>query len=135
MKLSKQDQITINDFVREYVDLSKLSSKGVLWGVKTFEGKNGLVHEEAVHRICKTLSLKGVPFATEVPLKCGNILDVCCPTHVKKIIEVMHSESDDMMAKKVLKLPKSLQTEVLILHAGNVLDLSSAEIREGEYLL
>lgn len=133
--ISRPDQEIINDFTREYVDTSKLPGRKILWNVKTFEGKNGLAHEEAVHRICKTLSLRGIPFATEVPLKCGNVLDICCPTHIKKIIEVMHSESDDLMAKKILKLPASLQTEVLILHAGNVLDLSSMDVREGVYLL
>jgi len=135
MKISSEDQSEINDFVRQYVDTARLPGRKVLWGYKSFEGKNGLAHEEAVHRVCKALSLRKIPFATEVPLKCGNVLDVCCPTHIKKIIEVMHSESDDYMTKKILRLPNSLQGEVMILRACEVLDLPQKDVLEGVFIL
>lgn len=136
MKIDSDDQAKINEFVTKYVDRSKITGGKILWGYKQYQkGKNGPEHDEAVHRVCHALAQRGIPFATEVPLKCGNYLDIACPTHVKQIIEVMKSESETFMTKKILRMPEELRKEVLILHAEKVLSYSHDEISEGVFIL
>ena len=130
MKYDDEQQALINDFKRQYADIHHK----IQWGVKTFEMKNGVLHDDAVHRVCHALHLKGLAFATEVRLKCGNVADVVCPAHVKPIIEVMSTESDNGMARKILRLPLELQKGVIVLKADDVMKLFPSEVVEGVFL-
>jgi len=126
----RAEQEIINDFVRRYVD----RSFRVYWNKMSFELKNGFAHDQAVFRCCRALHLLGVPFATEVRLRCGNVADIVCPTHIKPLIEVLASETDFSLSKKLLRLPEELRGEVLLLRAVVVNKLSPEEIDEAVFI-
>jgi len=128
--LTPEQQGLINDFVRRHVDTSTRPK----WNAMTFEMKNGFAHDEAVFRCCRALKHLGIPFATEVRLKCGNVADIICPCHVAQIIEVMSTETDHAMTRKLLRMPASLRDEVKILKAEDVNRLEPEEIDEGVFI-
>ena len=87
MKLKPSEQKKVNDFVRKYANsMSKLNSNIVL--------SASIEHD-------KTLCAVGLilrhyiktPFYSEFKMKNGLRPDLVAPLHVKKFIEVLHSES------------------------------------------
>ena len=82
---------------------------------------NTFEHNIRVCEVCITLLTMGVPFYTEVRLKCGNRPDVVCPTHVKSIIEVFHTETmKSFNVKKRPKLPSELMDDVIFVCTSKV---------------
>lgn len=78
--------------------------------------ENTREHNMQVAKACIILLENGVPFYTEVRLKCGLRPDILCPSHVKQIIEVLHSETPEMFVeKKFNKLPQELRGEYILL--------------------
>lgn len=104
---SKQKKI--NDFVRRYVD----KSQRVIWNAVKIQRKNSVEHHLGVSLICYWLAEMEVPFATEVKLKTGHIVDILCPTHIKPIIEYRHTETKESFEKKISRLPPELIREVI----------------------
>lgn len=112
-------QKKINDFVRQYVD----RSQKIVWDSVRVQLKNGLKHHLGVSLICYWLAEMEVPFATEVKLKSGHIVDILCPSHIKPIIEYRITETKKKFAEKISKLPIELVTEVI--------EVDKEKIKEG----
>ena len=102
--MSKQQRI-INDWWREYADPMFKPD----WNKIKLSKANTREHNLRVCEICITLLEFGIPFATEVRLNCGARPDIIAPTHVKPIIEVLWSETnEDFLTKKAPKYPEEL---------------------------
>ena len=106
------DQQKINSFIRNYAangykrDINKIN----LSSDNTFE------HNLRVCEVCCHLLKLGIPFFTEMRLKCGLRPDICVPTHIRKIIEILHTETvTDFDALKRRKLPNELMYEVFLI--------------------
>lgn len=106
MKQPEAIQRTINDWWREYGDPMFKPD----WNKIKLSRANTYEHNLRVCEICITLLELGVPFATEVRLKCGARPDIIAPTHIQPIIEVLWSETNkDFVTKKAHKYPEELQ--------------------------
>lgn len=107
MKVSNKDQQVINAFMRDYVD----SSYNVPMNAVRLNVDHTPQHRETIFRVCEALLTMGVPFFTEVRLKCGCIPDVVCPTYdVAPFIEVLSSETLEMFEElKLHKYPVEYQ--------------------------
>lgn len=78
---------------------------------------NTFIHNIRVCAICCYLLSQDVPFYTEVKLKYGLQMDVCTPTHVVKLIEVLHTETTEKFIKlKEFKIPNELKREYVLIH-------------------
>ena len=109
MKINKKEQKKINDFTRKYVD----RSQKINWNCIKVQQKNGLQHHLSVSLICYWLAKTGTPFATEVKLKTGHIVDILCPTHIKPIIEYRETETPKKFENKISKYSPELKNEVI----------------------
>jgi hypothetical protein len=97
MKLSYKVQKEVNDWWRIHGDTSYKPD----WGKIKLSVANTTQHNLRVCEICITLLEMGLPFATEARLKTGVRPDIIAPTHVKPIIEVLWSETnEDFLSKK-----------------------------------
>ena len=106
MKLDAKTQKEINDWWRYYGDTGYKPD----WGKIKLSASNSKEHNMRVCEICITLLEWGVPFATELRLRSGVRPDIVVPTHVKPIIEVLRSETnEDFISTKSHKYPKDLQ--------------------------
>jgi hypothetical protein len=86
MKLSSKDQKQVNDFLRKYANKSyKLKPQISL--------SASIEHDKTLCAVCLVLRhyIK-TPFYTECILSNGLRPDVIAPLHVKKFIEILHSE-------------------------------------------
>ena len=104
------DQQKINDFVRRYAesgykrDINKINLT-----------KGQPEHNKRICEICCELIELDIPFFTEFRTKFGLRLDIATPTHVKKLIEVLHSETvNDFFKNKRQKLPDELKSEIIL---------------------
>ena len=111
MKLSGEDQKTVNDFFRNYVDGGyKNPMNAVRLNVDHTDA-----HRRTIFEVCNALIDERIPFWTEVRLKCGCIPDVVAPTHVVPIIEVLSSETEKQFYdKKFDKYPSNLRSHILV---------------------
>jgi len=108
-------QETINNFFREYVDRSFKTCKD---HIKPSE-QHTKEHFLRICEVCFVLKKLNIPFFTEVRLKCGLIPDIVTPTHILKIIEVMSSEDyTKFMEKKFPKIPEALKNEYALINAN-----------------
>ena len=94
------EQKIINDFFRKYVDSGFKTTKN---SIKLNPGHTE-AHKRRIFDVCNTLLNHGIPFWTEVRLKCSCIPDVIAPTHVTPFIEILSTETEEMF--RTLKLPK-----------------------------
>tara|TARA_B100000287_G_scaffold406182_1_gene430412 strand:+ start:3559 stop:3927 length:369 start_codon:yes stop_codon:yes gene_type:complete len=83
------EQEIINDFFRKYVDRG---FKTTINAVKLNPGHTE-EHKRTIFEACNSLLNNGIPFWTEVRLKCGRIPDIVAPTHVTPFIEILSSET------------------------------------------
>ena len=106
MKLSPSDQRIVNDFMREYVDRSyKVPMNAVRLSAEHTDA-----HRRMIFEVCNYLLSQGIPFYTEVRLKCGCIPDVVAPTHITPFIEVLSTETMEMFEElKLSKYPEEFQ--------------------------
>lgn len=112
----KAEWEAIRDFFREHVESGFTNP---LNGIRLSKG-NTREHNMRVCEICLTLLEQGIPFYTEVKLKCGLRPDIVTPTHVVKCIEVLHTETEtDFIEKKFIKVPESLKGEILLIKTTN----------------
>ena len=117
MKLKSHEQEIVNDFFRNYVDSMFKNPMNV---VRLNPGHTE-EHRRAIFECCNALMSAGVPFWTEVRLKCGCIPDIVCPTHVKPIIEVLCSETIKMFTElKLDKYPEELHGSFIFVDAKEV---------------
>lgn len=106
MKISREDQQKINDFTRNYVDRSY---RMVLNAVR-LSSQHTDQHRRMIFEVCDCLLKLGVPFYTEVKLRCGCIPDICVPTYIVPFIEVLSSETPQMFESlKLHKYPAEFQ--------------------------
>lgn len=78
---------------------------------------NTFAHNLRVCAICCYLLSQGIPFYTEVKLKCSLRCDIVAPTHIIKLIEVLHTETSEKFIKlKEYKLPEELKQEYVLVH-------------------
>ena len=104
------DTEKINTFFRNYVDPCYKNDMNV---IRLSKG-NTPQHNLRVCEICCWLLASNIPFYTEVKLKSGVRPDIICPTHIKPIIEVFHTEDEkDFVVHKEPKYPKELRTEII----------------------
>lgn len=97
MKLSAKVQKEVNDWWRIHGDTSYKPD----WGKIKLSVANTREHNLRVCEICITLLEMGLPFATEARLQTGVRPDIIAPTHVKPIIEVLWSETnEDFLSNK-----------------------------------
>lgn len=97
MKLPNKVQKEVNDWWRIHGDTSYKPD----WGKIKLSVANTREHNLRVCEICITLLEMGLPFATEARLKTGVRPDIVAPTHVKPIIEVLWSETnEDFLSNK-----------------------------------
>lgn len=81
---------------------------------------NTFRHNFRVCAVCCYLLSQDIPFYTEVKLNCSLRVDICCPTHVIKLIEVLHSETPEKFTKlKLHKLPEELKDEFVLIETKN----------------
>ena len=87
MKLKKREQETVNNLLRNYADKSYRLNASISLSA-SFE------HDKKLCEVCLFLRHHArTPFYTELRLKGGLRPDVFAPLHVKKFIEILHSES------------------------------------------
>ncbi len=97
MKLPNKVQKEVNDWWRIHGDTSYKPD----WGKIKLSVANTREHNLRVCEICISLLEMGLPFATEARLKTGVRPDIVAPTHVKPIIEVLWSETnEDFLSNK-----------------------------------
>lgn len=97
MKLPYKVQKEVNDWWRIHGDTSYKPD----WGKIKLSVANTREHNLRVCEICISLLEMGLPFATEARLKTGVRPDIVAPTHVKPIIEVLWSETnEDFLSNK-----------------------------------
>lgn len=103
------NQKKINDFMRKYADRSvKLN-----WGAVKYSGADHK-HNKMLADVCLVLYNNGIPFLTEFKTNFGTRPDICCPTHVKKFIEIFNTEDDKKFHKKKQeKYPEELKDEFI----------------------
>lgn len=108
MIVSKEDQYTINSFMREYVD----RSYNVPMNAVRLSAEHTDAHRRMIFEVCNALLLEGIPFFTEVRLNCGCIPDIVAPTHITPFIEVLSSETMEMFRElKLEKYPEEFRNE------------------------
>lgn len=66
-----------------------------------------------VNEVCWWLYTNNIPFATEVVFKSGYNPDIICPTHVRPIIEIRHSERDKQTLEKFNRIPDDLADQII----------------------
>ena len=114
MKLDAKTQQAVNTWWREHGDTSYKPD----WGKIKLSASNTKQHNMRVCEICISLLEMGIPFATEARLNCGVRPDIIAPTHVKPIIEVLWSESnEDFLRTKSHKYPTGLQGKWILHNA------------------
>ena len=102
------DQKKINDFVRQHVDKGQV----IHWNSLKFTGTSK-EHQDMVYNICWYLYQHDIPFATEVSFKSKYNPDIICPTWIKPIIEVRHSENDKRTLEKFVRIPNELSNQII----------------------
>ena len=106
-------------FIRKYADQAY---KIDLNCIKP-SAENTYEHNMRICEICVHLTIAKIPFYTELRLKCGLRPDIVVPTHIKPIIEVLHSETEkDFMKRKFGKLPEELQNDFILVYTSNKFD-------------
>ena len=92
MKLKPKQQKIINEFMRDYVDKSYNTPMNAV----RLSAEHTDAHRRTIFEVCNALLAEGIPFYTEVRMKCGCIPDIVCPTHIVPFIEVLSSETEQM---------------------------------------
>jgi len=116
MKLPAKVQKEVNDWWRIHGDTSYKPD----WGKIKLSVANTREHNLRVCEICITLLEMGLPFATEARLQTGVRPDIIAPTHVKPIIEVLWSETnEDFLEKKADKYHPDLFGKWILHNAKN----------------
>ena len=112
-------QKEVNDWARKFADpMFKID-----WGTIKLSKGNTYSHNLRVCEIALVLLDNDIPFATEVRLKCGARPDIVCPTHVRSIIEVLHSETrEDFETLKAHKYPSELRGDWILLETCHEFD-------------
>jgi len=100
MKVTPLDRKIINEFMSKYVDGSYKTPMNAV----RLNADHTDAHRRMIFEVCNALIDMGVPFYTEVKLKCGRIPDIVCPTYIAPFIEVLSSETEQMFLD--LKLDK-----------------------------
>jgi len=114
MKLESHEQKVVNDFFRSYVDRMYKNPMNTV----RLNSEHTDEHRRAIFECCNALLAEGIPFWTEVRMKCGCIPDIVCPTHVKPMIEVLSSETMEMFRDlKLHKYPEELQGAFIFVDA------------------
>ena len=105
------EQRKINNFVRKYANhFFKYHLNHIIPTGTSPE------HLAMVSEICQHLYFKGIPYITEFKMRSGVTPDIVLPTHVKRIIEVLHSETiDDFNLKKRMKYPAELNNDFIFI--------------------
>jgi len=117
MKLESHEQKIVNDFFRSYVNPMYKNPMNTV----RLNSEHTDDHRRTIFECCNALLAAGVPFWTEVRLKCGCIPDIVCPTHVKPMIEVLSSETMQMFTDlKLHKYPDELQGAFIFVDAKEV---------------
>lgn len=113
--MNQMNQKTIKD-LREFQDrYFEPGYKNTLNDIRLSKA-NTFAHNLRVSAICCYLLSQEIPYYTEVKLKCGLRCDIVCPTHIIKIIEVLHTETPEKFRKlKLGKLPIELKDEVILI--------------------
>lgn len=101
-----------SEFMREYAD----PSFRVSWNTIKLSGTSK-EHQDMVYNICWYLYKNNIPFATEVRFSSGYRPDIVCPTHIKPIIEVRHSEEDKQTNEKFQRIPEVLHNKIIYVEA------------------
>lgn len=116
MKLNSTEQKEVNDFFRNFVNPAyKNPMNCVRLNVDHTDS-----HRKRIFDVCNVLLKHRIPFWTEVRLNNGCVPDIICPTHVKKIIEVLSSETEEMFYQnKYPKYESGLQNEFILVSTSN----------------
>ena len=110
MKLNLKTVKEINNFIRTYAEPGYKKELGTIRLSGFIENKlttKSLKHNRTLSNICLFLFHYGIPFITEFKMKGGLRPDIVAPTHIKKVIEVLHTETIESFREK--KLPKYLK--------------------------
>ena len=87
---------------------------------------NHIKHNFRLCSVCCLLINMEIPFYTEVRLKCGLRVDIVCPSHTVKCIEILHSETPEKFRKlKLSKIPKELRNEFVLISTDKPINLKS----------
>jgi len=106
LKLPPSEQRIVNDFMREHVD----HSYKVPMNAVRLSAEHTDAHRRMIFEVCNYLLSQGIPFFTEVRLKCGCIPDIVVPTHITPFIEVLSTETMEMFEElKLGKYPDRFQ--------------------------
>lgn len=68
-------------------------------------------------------------------MKCKNVADIICPNHPYQIIEVMSTETDNYMAKKLLRYPEEVRKKIKVLKTEEINSLKKKDLVKGGFLL
>lgn len=104
----------LNEFKQKYLSLSYR----VDWKPQVKFSGTSKDHQRMVFDICWWLYQNNIPFMTEAVFKSGYNPDIICPTHVRPIIEVRHSEGDKQTLSKFKRIPDELQDKIIYVDAG-----------------
>jgi len=119
MNIKPKVQQQVNDWWRLHGDTSYKPD----WGKIKLSSANTREHNLRVCEICITLLEMGVPFATEARLKTGVRPDIVAPTHIKPIIEVLWSETnEDFLTLKADKYHRDLFGQWILHNAKHEID-------------
>lgn len=106
--MNLKQQRKINDFSRQYLDKSV-----VLHWNRIKPTGTSYDHFLRVCRICWYLHTHNIPYCTESKFVSGYEPDIICPTYIKPIIEVRHSETDKKTQEKIKRIPEELHDEII----------------------
>ncbi len=121
----KQDK-RINDFIRDYAEVGFKRELGTIKLPENNKSNRDLLsHNLKLCEVCCHLKKLGIPFITEFKMKGGLRPDIVCPTHVKKIIEILHTETmESFREKKLPKYPEELKNEFIFIKTLEKFDVN-----------
>lgn len=108
-----RDQELINIFRRKYLD-----NRRVFHWNRIKPTGTSYEHFRMVCEICWWLHKNNIPFCTEAQFSSRYCPDVLCPSHVKPIIEVRSSESNEESDAKFARIPTELHDKIIFVEAN-----------------
>lgn len=100
------------EFAKKYLKPGKYQ-----WNVVKIKKTDGYPHNRMVFDICEYLLKEGIEFTTQAEFKTGYIPDIVCPNHIKPIIEVRNTETEERTNAKKIRIPKELQDKIIYVDA------------------
>ena len=116
-KLSIKEKQCINEFVNKYLD----KNFRIDWNVIKLSRSDSYEHNKMVSDICLWLFHNNIPFTTQCRFNTQYRPDIMCPIrHIKRIIEVRHTETDKRSFEKFTRIPEELQNEIIYVDAKQI---------------